>query len=216
MPQYLSPGVFVEEVDAGSRPIEGVGTAVAAFVGVAAQGPLHEPTLVSNWTQFTSIFGEFVEGSYLAHSVYGYFMNGGGQAYVVRIGGAGAGGGRNGDTAAQAELPPVDASKPPSYRVTALEAGPGGNEVTVEVSHVQPTEEHPDGDRFNLVVRRSGQLVEVHEGLSTRRNKANAVTAVREASQTIKLEAAAGSLERPAEGAIGLLGGNVPAVPERV
>lgn len=218
MPQYLSPGVFVEEVDAGSRPIEGVGTAVAAFVGVAAQGPLHEPTLVSNWTQFTSIFGEFVEGSYLAHSVYGYFMNGGGQAYVVRIGGGGAanGGGRSGDIAAQAELPPVDVSKPPSYRVAALESGPGGNEITVEVSHVAPTEEHPDSDRFNLVVRRSGQLVEVHEGLSTRRNKANAVTAVREASQTIKLEAASGGLERPAEGAVALLGGNVPAVPERV
>ena len=36
MPQYLSPGVYVEEVDSGSRPIEGVGTAVAAFVGLAA------------------------------------------------------------------------------------------------------------------------------------------------------------------------------------
>ena len=90
MPQYLSPGVYVEEVDSGSRPIEGVGTAVAAFVGIAASGPLHEPTLVSNWTQFTNIFGEFVEGSYLAHSVYGYFMNGGGNAYVVRIGSEGA------------------------------------------------------------------------------------------------------------------------------
>ena len=86
MPQYLSPGVYVEEVDSGSRPIEGVGTAVAAFVGIAASGPLHEPTLVSNWTQFTNIFGEFVEGSYLAHSLYGYFMNGGGNAYVVLIG----------------------------------------------------------------------------------------------------------------------------------
>src|SRR5205085_414778 len=38
MPQYLSPGVYVEEVEAGSRPIEGVGTAVAAFVGLAERG----------------------------------------------------------------------------------------------------------------------------------------------------------------------------------
>src|SRR6476659_11048796 len=87
MPNYLSPGVYVEEVEAGSRPIEGVGTAVAAFVGLAAQGPFNTPTLVTNWTQFTSTFGDFVEGSYLAHSVYGYFSNGGGAAYVVRIGG---------------------------------------------------------------------------------------------------------------------------------
>ena len=39
MPTYLSPGVYVEETDSGSRPIEGVGTAVAAFVGLAEKGP---------------------------------------------------------------------------------------------------------------------------------------------------------------------------------
>src|SRR5262249_46746511 len=81
MPNYLSPGVYVEEVEAGSRPIEGVGTAVAAFVGLAGRGPANTPTLVTNWNQFTSTFGEFIEGSYLAHAVYGYFLNGGGAAY---------------------------------------------------------------------------------------------------------------------------------------
>jgi phage tail sheath protein FI len=86
MPQYLSPGVYVEEVEAGSRPIEGVGTAVAAFVGLAAKGPYNAPTLITNWSQFTQTFGEFVEATYLAHSVYGYFLNGGGACYVVRIG----------------------------------------------------------------------------------------------------------------------------------
>ena len=50
MPNYLSPGVYVEEVDSGSRPIEGVGTAVAAFVGLATRGPFNTPTLVTNWT----------------------------------------------------------------------------------------------------------------------------------------------------------------------
>src|SRR6478609_1394402 len=86
MPTYLSPGVYVEEVDSGSRPIEGVGTAVAAFVGLAENGPFNTPTQVTNWTQFTSQFGEFVEGSYLAHAVYGFFNNGGGRCYVVRVG----------------------------------------------------------------------------------------------------------------------------------
>src|SRR5512143_1831920 len=90
MPQYLSPGVYVEEVEAGSRPIEGVGTAVAAFVGLAARGPANQPTLVTNWSQFTQTFGEFVENSYLAHAVYGYFLNGGGACYVVRVGSDGA------------------------------------------------------------------------------------------------------------------------------
>ena len=45
MPTYLSPGVYVEETDSGSRPIEGVGTAVAAFVGLAEKGPFNQPTL---------------------------------------------------------------------------------------------------------------------------------------------------------------------------
>ena len=63
MPTYLSPGVYMEEVSSGSKPIEGVGTAVAAFVGFAEKGPLNEPTLVTNWTQFTQNFGDFVEGS---------------------------------------------------------------------------------------------------------------------------------------------------------
>ena len=70
----------------GSKPIEGVGTAVAAFVGLAEDGPFNEPTLVTNWTQFVNVFGNFIEGSYLAHAVYAYFLNGGGVAYVVRIG----------------------------------------------------------------------------------------------------------------------------------
>ena len=62
MPSYLSPGVYVEEVASGSRPIEGVGTSVAAFVGLAPTGPLNEPTLVTNWTQFTANFGSFMPG----------------------------------------------------------------------------------------------------------------------------------------------------------
>ena len=85
-PTYLSPGVYVEEVDGGSKPIEGVPTAVAAFVGFAEKGPVNTPTLVTNWTQFVEGFGDFMEGFFLAHSVYGYFNNGGGRAYIVRLG----------------------------------------------------------------------------------------------------------------------------------
>ena len=86
MPTYLSPGVYVEEVDSGSRPIEGVGTAVAAFVGLAEKGPFNQPTLVSNWTQFTRRSAVLVDGACLAQSVFAYFQNGGGNCYIVRIG----------------------------------------------------------------------------------------------------------------------------------
>ena len=78
MPSYQSPGVYVEEVAAGARPLEGAGTAIAAFIGLAEEGPFNTPTLVSNWTQFTTTFGGIVAGSYLGQSVYSYFQNGGG------------------------------------------------------------------------------------------------------------------------------------------
>jgi uncharacterized protein len=84
MPQYLSPGVYVEEVDRGSKPIEGVATAVAAFVGFTEKGP-REATLITNWGQFRSTYGDFVDGAYLPTSVYGYFLNGGTRCYVMRV-----------------------------------------------------------------------------------------------------------------------------------
>src|SRR5262245_19100410 len=93
MPSYLSPGVYVEESPSGPRPIEAVGTSVAAFVGFAEKGPFHTPTLVTNWTQFTQTFGDCVDGCYLALSVFGFFANGGGLAYVVRVGDRAAEGG---------------------------------------------------------------------------------------------------------------------------
>lgn len=103
MPTYLSPGVYVEEAQSGSRPIEGVGTAVAGFVGFAEKGPFHEPTLVTNWSQYVQTFGDFVDGTYLGLSVYGYFAYGGGIAYVVRVGGA-AGNGQSAEGGAPKEL----------------------------------------------------------------------------------------------------------------
>src|SRR5258706_5241550 len=131
MPTYLSPGVYMEEVSSGSKPIEGVGTAVAAFVGFAERGPANQPTLVTNWTQFTQSFGDFVEGSYLAHSVYGYFLNGGGAAYVVRIGG-----GDDADDAkaavAHGELPAGEGKA--GLVVKALESGPAGDAITLETA----------------------------------------------------------------------------------
>src|SRR5438067_4732171 len=99
MPEYLSPGVYIQEVDSGPRPIEGVGTAMAAFVGFAAAGPTNRPELITNWSQYVNTFGSMedggqrnphVPGAYLSHAVYGYFLNGGGRCYVTRVMGAAA------------------------------------------------------------------------------------------------------------------------------
>src|SRR3979409_658428 len=125
MPTYLSPGVYVEEVEAGSRPIEGVGTAVAAFVGFASRGPYNQPTLVTNWSQFTSTFGDFLPGSYLGHAVYGYLNNGGGAAYVGRVAQS------NGAEPSRAELPAAGKTGVGAYRVVALEEAADGGPLEV-------------------------------------------------------------------------------------
>ena len=74
-PTYLSPGVYVEEVDGGSKPIEGVPTAVAAFVGFAEKGPIQTPTLVTNWTELVDGRGGVVEGVVLRTRWVGYFTS---------------------------------------------------------------------------------------------------------------------------------------------
>jgi len=212
MPTYLSPGVYMEEVSSGSKPIEAVGTAVAAFVGFAEKGPLNEPMLVTNWTQFTSTFGDFIAGSYLAHAVYGYFLNGGGVAYVVRIGGDSA---PNGQPAGQAEIAAAGEAGRVVFTVRALPAA-SANDMTVEV--VDASE--PTDETFKLVVKRGGSPVEEFDNVTARRGAPNSVaTVVRERSQLITVEETRGrGIAVPVKGVEVALAGvsAVPAVPTRV
>ncbi|HYN95482.1 MAG TPA: phage tail sheath subtilisin-like domain-containing protein [Pilimelia sp.] len=224
MPTYLSPGVYVEEVEAGSRPIEGVGTAVAAFLGFAAQGPVNTPTLVTNWSQYTKTFGEFVADSYLAQSVYGYFLNGGGACYVVRLGrDQGTANGNGGGPAARQPAEPASAALGP-YRVIARRGvsaagaangqstpapGAGAGRITVEAT------DPPEGggeDRFTLLVKRDGVEEERFEGVTTRRGKDNVVTVVRDRSKLILVEEPADGqqLARPSSAEVAL---NPPPAP---
>ncbi len=83
---YLSPGVYVEEVDRGTKPLEMVGTSTCAFMGEATVGPVNEPILCTNWSQYTKHFGDFQNSEYLAHAVYGFFNNGGSRAFVLNVG----------------------------------------------------------------------------------------------------------------------------------
>jgi hypothetical protein len=58
MPEYLAPDVYVEEIDTGSKPIEGVSTSTAGFVGVAERGPVDVPILVTSFGEYNRWFGE--------------------------------------------------------------------------------------------------------------------------------------------------------------
>lgn len=89
MPNYLAPGVYIEEVSTGSRPIEAVGTSIAGFIGraPAADKSPHKPMWFDNWTQFRNVFT--TKGSTstpLSHAVHGFFLNGGTRCCVVNIG----------------------------------------------------------------------------------------------------------------------------------
>ena len=225
MPEYLAPGLFVEEIDSGSKPIEGVGTNTAAFVGYAKSGPYNKPTFISDWSSFCRIFGEeenaftaalsaelkmtisevraakdasrkgweeyansalqraslegktkmkwqqflstyaipqsrlpYFEGSYLAHSVKGYYNNGGGRAYIVRV----AHPNDMKALAGQASVPARAEAKPAQITagpllLTAQKPGAAGNDIKVEVEHAG------DGGEFRLKITQ-GDVTETFPG----------------------------------------------------
>src|SRR5260370_20021941 len=86
MPEYLAPGVYVEEIELGARPIEGVSTSTAGFLGVTLRGP-QEPRLVTGFEEFKRLYGGYlpVDVSTLPFAVEGFFNNGGQRCYVGRI-----------------------------------------------------------------------------------------------------------------------------------
>ena len=192
MPTYLTPGVYVEEVPSTSKPIEGVGTSIAAFVGLAPGGPVNTPMRISNWTQFSKIFGDpnepdngpFMEGAYLAHSVYGFFQNGGALCWVVRVGQEGNGG------KPAAALPAASDKSIEAFRAEAL-AGVDGT-VNVEI-----TEEPVAGegaDKTYKVTVSAGSVKEEYEGLSTKKGRTNIATKVNAASKLVKITDTSASL----------------------
>ncbi len=91
MPEYLAPAVYLEEVDTGSKPIEGVSTSTAGVVGVTERGPVNVPTLVTSYGEFQRIFGQtlnavlYGQHRFLPHAVEGFFSNGGKRLYVTRV-----------------------------------------------------------------------------------------------------------------------------------
>src|SRR5258707_13754 len=105
MAEYLSPGVYVEEIDAGPKPIEGVSTSTAGAVGVTAFGPTEgKPVLVTSFAEFVRKFGGYLStptgsqynrwalnptegGNYWQFplAVKGFFDNGGQRLYVKRV-----------------------------------------------------------------------------------------------------------------------------------
>jgi phage tail sheath protein FI len=185
VPTYLTPGVYVEEVDRGSKPLAAVGTAVAAFVGFTAKAPSDDPTdpdglkprFVTNWSQYESQYGGFTTDAMLPHSVYGYFNNGGGGCYIVRVPNrvlAGSGPMR--------ELPGADDQTKPALQI-ASKVDDDGLEVDIVPS--------PAGDdAFTLVVRSGDSVVETFSDLTIAKGDRQADKVVTAESRLITVKLA--------------------------
>ena len=262
MPEYLAPGVFVEEINSGSKPIEGVGTNTTAFIGYAKSGEFNKPTFISNWTQFCQHFGQeegpllqalseetrisplelmaakrtsrktwmefaqnvisagvskadgsvsvknfsefvrkyripqnglpYMEDSYLAHAVRGYYDNGGSRAYVVRVA-------RpqdidllhqaNGTIKKNAPAPPAPATEKIAAQaafgpvtVKALEAGPTGNDIKIDVEKVG------EGDEFRVKISKGGEHEQYGFGKDKPLTEGSVMAAINNKSRFVAVE----------------------------
>ncbi len=131
MAEYLSPGVYVEEFESGSKPMEGVSTSTAGFIGLAERGPVEGvPQLVTNPADFQRMYGgylsenEFGEYRYLAYAVTHFFLNGGSRCFVSRVAPKDA-------VCSQGYLPSKDA---PVLQFTAKNPGIWGDGIRIVIS----------------------------------------------------------------------------------
>jgi len=139
MPVQTSyPGVYVQEVPSGVRTIAGVSTSVAVFIGQAAWGPVNEPVLCLNYTEFQRTFTSDVTQSDLARSVKLFFLNGGTQCYIMRLA----------DAAVTALITAVDDTgigAPDTMIIYARYPGEFGNSIRATIQH-----NAADAQLFNL------------------------------------------------------------------
>jgi len=95
MPEYLAPGVYVEETSYRSKSIEGVSTTTTGFIGPARYGPTDmEPDIITSLGEFELVYGDRKQldfgdtgltHNYLWHAVRAFFEEGGKRLYVVRV-----------------------------------------------------------------------------------------------------------------------------------
>jgi uncharacterized protein len=124
MPEYLTPGVYIEEIERGPRPIEGVPTSTAAFIGETERGPI-KPRMVTSYKEYQRWFGGvFDRDKFLPYAANGFFENGGKRLYVSRL---------VGDAATKASAPFGN------YTIRAVGAGSWGKRVYARVDDSSTT-----------------------------------------------------------------------------
>ncbi len=134
MPVPLTyPGVYIEELPSGVRTIAGVPTSITAFVGRALRGPVNEPVRVQSFAEFDRAFGGLWVDSTLGYAVAQFFLNGGGDALVVRV------------AASESKTAKADVG---GLKLAAANPGEEGNKLKATVA--DPTD--GDADHFKLTI----------------------------------------------------------------
>jgi hypothetical protein len=236
---YFAPGVYIEEIDRGSRPIDGVQTNIGGFIGftedVRGGAELYKPMLVTSWNQYLQYFSK--QGSdgftdfdaYLPFAVNGWFLNGGGRCWVMSIGTQLPG--TKAPELAESGLKLPTRSNRPSlgFTLNPQEYENGRVEVRVEGSTpIPPTDENAEspidtGEFFSVVISRDGEELERHDHLSMNPEvEAAAGTFVLEALRDSEYVLAVDMSQtgqplarRPANGSYELNPPIVPSTPDR-
>lgn len=163
MPTYKNPGVYVSEGAFVANTQQGNPTrSTAAFFGEAGRGPT-VATLVDSWSSYKSLYGDLDQDYELGFAVYHYFANGGKEAYINRVVGAGA-------AKATATVPyypnGVGNASATLFTATAVSSGTWGNGLTFEVTAGVVAASSSQIPTFNLVIKVDGVEVERWNELS--------------------------------------------------
>ncbi len=143
MPVQVSyPGVYIQEVPSGVRTITGVATSIAMFVGRTKRGRLNVPTRVLSFSAYERNFSADTVISEMTDQVRQFFLNGGQQAFIMRI--------AEGLTAKPAEVTLKNQARTDVLKLVAKDAGVDGNMLRAEVDYHTSNPE----STFNLRVFR--------------------------------------------------------------
>ncbi|MEM6679420.1 MAG: phage tail sheath C-terminal domain-containing protein [Pseudomonadota bacterium] len=224
MPEYLAPGVYVEEVSSGLRPIEGVSTSNVGFCGGTERGPRGVRLITSN-PEFERVYGGLIDPqiSYLPFAVRGFFENGGRRAFISRAftsadDPAESAQGTAGDLQFTASGPGDWGARVRVWVDQNKQTGTTDTRVTfrLTVAYFETEEDLPESqdppDDNRAVSLRRAQLVEEFSNVSNERNRPDyAPTVLKSGSNLVTgsfQTEPAGAIEPTADEPVALTGGS--------
>jgi len=137
MPVSLTyPGVYIEEIASGVRTITGVSTSITAFVGAAKRGPVNKAVRILSYSDFERRYGGLAEKSEMSYAVRQFFLNGGSEAWIVRVA----------KDVSSAGHVLKNAEGTDVLEIAAIDEGSFGNSIEVKADHDVPN----SASNFNL------------------------------------------------------------------